>query len=176
MDFGFRSGKSRIRVEDFVQFGRYFEVLQRTGLKWFFLIGALLGFIVHRFIFFNADITQTWLSTLLVALLVGVMFSFPYFLLMEITGDRSIKKLIVFLIVTTILELVIASFIPVLALFTGIIAFVLGVGVLYPNRVTLVDAVILYIALGVIGLLLGLLVGVGAFLSPTLMAQSIIAP
>lgn len=170
VDFGYRSGKGRLNMGLLTDISGYFKALGDTGLKWLAIFGLIMGYFVASAIVSNTT------TVLLVTALFGLMVSFPYYLLMTLGGDRSLGKIIWFMVLSSVLEFLIASFIPALSMVAPIAGFVLAVGFIYPNRVTIMDSILLYVAILVISLILAVVMGVTIFFSPAAAVKAALLP
>lgn len=149
-----------MRFADIFDFKGFIDMLTGTGLKWLAIIAAVLGFLLISFI----GLSGTGLPTLLFIVGITLMFTYPVYLIMKLAGTRKFTDIIKFWIVSFILQMVgLALLGPDLALLVGVGAFILAIGLVFPKRVTLVDAIILYVVLGVLGVVLLLLTGATLF-------------
>lgn len=159
MKFGFKKGRNRLSFKKIIDLKEYFKELTTSPVGIFFLIGAGLAFLLTMGLQLVSIPSRT--ISIVFILGMGLWFSYPFYLIREITGDERIWSVIKYYIFMGVISFIgsIILFTSPVALLVPIASSVLALGLVYPNKITLLDAVILYFVLAVIGSLLFMVTG-----------------
>ncbi len=152
MNFGFRSGKSRLGLKTIFGIKNFFETIIDTSLKWVFIIALIIGLL---FSFLVGGGTGT-LAILGLMLAFGVILTYPIYLIILITGDRSISNVFklygLYILFGMLLNMLPLGDVSLLITFG---AWVLAIGFIYPNKVQIIDSLlVLFIPMIVFGIII----------------------
>lgn len=178
INFGYRKGKGRLSFKAILDFKEYFKTLTETRVGLVFIIGALLGFLISRVINYLQE--PSGIVMLITIFGIGIWMSYPFYLIMRISGDKSVGRVLGLYALSWIISLVAQTIFAsnTVLVIAPVLGFVLGVGLIYPKKFTLVDAILTYFVISVIGFLIMIITGAVIFGSIILgepAAQSIIS-